>query len=308
MPSTQLALSPGSDDDIANWMAQRRQDVANLASQAETAGRNLWAQATQAGQNLSAPNPSDITALGAGFLNGNRGSVGLLGSYPVGANDAANPGNSNANQFSPSLDVSSLADLRRQQAQFGRVRNGLDSQNSWMAWPTLLPAAVGLGVAAAPALGIGGGDSAATYAATDLPELEAWQTQLEKQLGRALTRDEKTALRDVARARWQQVNGVRPRAWGADVHHDDPLEWAHLNPDASPNRFSNLVGISRDGHNIATQAWARFNRSLGDRTPSLAEIMAQKLKIDRAIEPYTIRPGLPRPPPSPAKVPPGSVQ
>lgn len=305
MARAQSAQSLGNDDDISNWMAQRRQDVRNLTSDAETAGRNLWAQATQAGQSLSAPNPSDIAALGARFLNGNSGTVGLLGSNPVGPGDIANPNNPNANRFSPSPGVSSLADLRKQQAHFGQVRNSLDSQNSGMAWATLLPAAVGLGAAAAPALGIGGGDSAATYAATDFPELEAWQTQLEKQLGRALTTGEKNALRNIARARWQQANGVRASDLGAQVHHDGPLEWAHVQPNTDPNRLSNLAGLSESGHGLANRVWASFSRGLGGRTPTPAEIMAQKLSLARATEPYAIRPGLPRPPP---KAPPGGVK
>jgi hypothetical protein len=305
MATPQPAESAGGDDDIANWMTQRWQDVQNLGSQAETAGRNLWAQATQAGQNLSAPNPSDIAAPGADFLKGNSSPAGLLGAYPVDANDLADPNSPNANPFSPSPGVSSLADLRKQQAQFGQVRNGLDAQNSWMAWPTLLPAAVGLGAAAAPALGMGGGDAAANYAATDFPELEAWQTQLEKHLGRPLTEGEKTALRAAARAKWQQANGVRASALGAQVHHDDPLEWAHIKPEADPNRLSSLVGLSESGHGLANRAWASFSRALGGRSPTPAEIMAQKLSVNRAVEPYSIRPGLPRPPP---KAPAGGAQ
>lgn len=305
MAIAQTAQPSASDDDIANWMAQRRQDVRNLGSQAEAAGRNLWAQATQAGQNLSAPNPNDIAALGASFLNGNSGPVGPLGSNQVGPNDLANPNNPNANRFSSTPGVSNLADLRKQQAQFGQVRNGLDAQNSWMAWATLLPAFAGLGAAAAPALGIGGGDSAATYAATDFPELEAWQTQLERQLGRALTKGERDALRVVARARWQQANGVRASKLGAQVHHDNPLEWTHIQPNAGPNRLSNLVGLSESGHGLANRVWASFSRGLGGRPPTPAEIMAQKLSIARATEPYAIRPGLPRPPP---KAPPGGVK
>jgi hypothetical protein len=58
-----------------------------------------------------------------------------------------------------------------------------------------------------------------------------------------------------------------------------------------------LVGLSESGHGVANRAWASFSRALGGRTPTPAEIMAQKLSVSRAVEPYAIRPGLPRPPP-----------
>jgi hypothetical protein len=70
MAAPQPARFSAPGDDIANWMAQRWQDIANLGPEAEDAGRRLWAQATRSGQNLSAPNPSDVYALGAQFLNG----------------------------------------------------------------------------------------------------------------------------------------------------------------------------------------------------------------------------------------------
>jgi hypothetical protein len=70
MAAPQPARFSAPGDDTANWMAQRWQDIANLGPGAEDAGRRLWAQATRSGQNLSAPNPSDVYALGAQFLNG----------------------------------------------------------------------------------------------------------------------------------------------------------------------------------------------------------------------------------------------
>jgi hypothetical protein len=56
-------------DDIDAWMAQRNADVA-LQPQADAFARNLWNQGTQSGDNLSAPQPSDLTAIGLAALTG----------------------------------------------------------------------------------------------------------------------------------------------------------------------------------------------------------------------------------------------
>jgi hypothetical protein len=295
------ATQPGADNgDIGTWMAHRWRDVSNLGAQAEVTGRDLWAQATRAGQNLTAPNPSDVVALGARFLNGggdnNIVNTSARPSMSNGAQGTTVPSaQPQPTQFVPTPDAPTLADLRKQQAQFGNVRNNLDAQNSWMAWATLLPAAAGLGFELAPALGLGGAEAATPYSAMSFPDLEAWQAAAEAQLGRPLTAAEKTALRAAARLRWEQANGVRATELGAQVHHSDPLEWAHVKPNADPNRLANLWGLDEDVHNMATQAWRQFRQALGGRTPSQAEIMAQKLRVDHMVSPYVIRPGAPKP-------------
>ena len=286
MADPQPPSSPMGDDDITNWMAQRWRDVQNLGGQAEAVGRNLWAQATQAGQNLSAPNPSDIAAIGSRFLNaGNASNDG-----PAAQNTAA--------QFMPIPGTPTLATLRQQQAQFKQTQlDPLDQQNSWMAWPALAPAALlGLDVPAAFGFADTGGAAAP---ATDFPELDSWLAQVEKQIGRPLTAAEKNAARQIGRVRWAQANGVAARVLGAQVHHEDPLEWAHLKPGADPNRLSNLVGLEEKGHNIANQFWAQFRRSLGNTQPTPAQVMTQKLRLNPMLEPYVVRPGLPRPAPTP---------
>jgi len=286
MGTAQATASPVGDDNINNWMAQRWSDVRSLGVQAEAAGRNLWAQATRAGQDLSAPNPSDIPAIGAQFLKASSRSTGALSGPTV------------APQFVPTPDAPTPAALMQQQAWFRQTqRDPLDKQYSWMAAIALaptaflgldLPAAFGLGNAAEPALGM-----------TDFPELEAWQTQIERQLGRVLTKNEKDALREIARARWAQANGVSAKELGAQVHHEDPLEWAHLKPNADPNRLSNLLGLRPPGHTVANRAWDLFRRSLGGAQPTPAQVTAQKLRVNPLLEPYVVRPGLPQPPPKP---------
>jgi hypothetical protein len=79
----------------------------------------------------------------------------------------------------------------------------------------------------------------------------------------------------------------------AQVHHSDPLEWAHLKPDADPNRLANLWALRKEAHEIATQEWAAFRRYLNGRSPSQAELMEAKLRIDRMVEPYIRRAGAP---------------
>lgn len=286
MADAQPAPSAVGDDDITNWMAQRWRDVQNFGGQAEAAGRNLWAQATRAGQSLSAPNPSDILALGARFLNGSNSSTGA---------PAAQGG---APQFVPTPDAPTPAALQQRQAWFKQTQlDPLDKQNSWMAdialAPTMLlgldlPAAFGLADSAAPAVGL-----------TNFPELDTWLARIEQTIGRPLTESEANYLRKLARIKFARANGIEAKDMGAEVHHSDPLEWAHLKPNADPNRLSNLWALERDAHNIATQAWRQFKLSLGGRTPTQAELMAQKLRVDKMVEPYIVRPGAPRPPPGP---------
>lgn len=184
-----------------------------------------------------------------------------------------------------------LAELRRQQAEFGRTVQDLDRQNSWMAIPALAPLAL-------PALeGIGalGLRAAATRllpeAPFDLPELEAWQRN-SRQPGAPLDLRAKTALRDMARRTIERTDGVPASELGAQVHHSEPLEWAHLKPGADPNRRANLWPLPKDAHAIATREWAAFNRTLEGRIPTQAEVMRAKLRIDEMVAPYLRSPGV----------------
>lgn len=284
MAEAQSANSP-SDDDISDWMTQRWRDVRSLSGQAEAIGRNLWAQATRAGQNLAAPNPGDIATLGARFVKVSSSSTGA---------PAAQGGSP---PFAPTPDPPTLAALRQQQAQFKQTQlDPLDKQNSWMAAIALAPAGL-LGADLPAAFGLG---QSAEYAAGAMgfPDLEAWQQQIESQLRRPLTDDEKTALWKAGRLRWAQANGVKASDLNAQVHHELPFEWAHLF-DADPNRLSNLVGLEQKGHSIANQAWGVFRRGLQGAQPTPAQVITQKLQLNPTLEPYVVRPGLPRPPPKP---------
>lgn len=92
----------------------------------------------------------------------------------------------------------------------------------------------------------------------------------------------KKALRDRARKVWARSNEVEARELDAHVHHSDPLQWAHLKPDADPNRLANLWALSPEEHAIANRAWSAFERALNGRKPTPAEVMEAKLRIDPA--------------------------
>lgn len=87
------------------------------------------------------------------------------------------------------------------------------------------------------------------------------------------------------------------------MHHSDPIEYAYLKPNADPNRLASLWGLRPDAHQIANNAWTAFRTELRGRIPTQAEVMAMKLRIDRAVAPYIQRPGVSRPGPRPPKGP-----
>jgi hypothetical protein len=193
----------------------------------------------------------------------------------------------------PALSDQDLAELRRQQAAFADTTRKIDIHNSWFAVPALAPAVVALGLGAAGEWATGEAAPAAGRAVANFVDREAWQRGAQK-AAQALSDAEKTALRAAARTKLARANGISTSEMQAEVHHSDPLEWAHLKPDADPNRLANLWGLRREAHAIATREWAAFTKSLEGRLPSQAELMEAKLRIDRLVEPYIRRAGLPR--------------
>lgn len=91
MAAAQPARFGAPGDNIADWMAQRWRDIANLGPEAEDAGRRLWAQATRSGQDLSAPNPSDVYALGAQFLSGRPTNASSISQQQVAPSQSLTP-------------------------------------------------------------------------------------------------------------------------------------------------------------------------------------------------------------------------
>jgi hypothetical protein len=193
----------------------------------------------------------------------------------------------------PAPSDQDLAELRRQQAAFANTTRQIDIHNSWFAVPALAPAVVALGLGAAGEWATGEAAPAAGRAVANFADREAWQRGAQK-AAQALSDTEKNALRAAARARLARANGISTSEMQAEVHHSDPLEWAHLKPDADPNRLANLWGLRGEAHDVATRAWADFSRALKGRVPTQAELMEAKLRIDRMVEPFIRRAGVPR--------------
>ena len=71
-------------DGIDDWMAARNAQLAQK-DDADLAGREAWDEATRSGRNLQAPRPSDLTMIGARYLD--QGNEEAIGSDPT-ANSA----------------------------------------------------------------------------------------------------------------------------------------------------------------------------------------------------------------------------
>jgi hypothetical protein len=193
----------------------------------------------------------------------------------------------------PAPSDQQLAELRRQQAAFGSEARKIDLRNSLFAIPALAPAATVLGLEGAAAIAGHAVGAAGFEAPLNFVEREAWQRGAQA-AGRALSNAERSTLRSAARAKFARANGISASEMQAEVHHSDPLEWAHLKPNADPNRLANLWGLRGEAHDIATRAWADFDKSLNGRIPSAADLMEAKLRIDRLVEPFIRRAGVPR--------------
>ena len=109
-------------------------------------------------------------------------------------------------------------------------------------------------------------------------------------LASKLTREASDRLRENARNTWQMLTGRRAFWDDLEVHHRIPLEWSHIFGKADPNRVSNLVGINGKIHKQVSEAWAAWKRSLGERTPTQAEIMEQAFKIDELFKNHWLFP------------------
>ncbi len=205
--------------------------------------------------------------------------------------------------FKPTGD---LAELRRQQAEFARVRGGIADRYSWMAVPALAPLGV-LAALEAPGVLAARGLGSVGKTALEFGEREPWQVKgarPARQRRPGLDKYQKDVLRDEARKVFEQANAKSGSEMEAEVHHSSPLEFAHVFPKAHPNRLANLWGLGEDAHDLATGAWRTFSNSLKGRVPKQAEIMAEKLRIDRMVEPYLRRAGATRPPAPPKPGPP----
>lgn len=88
----------------------------------------------------------------------------------------------------------------------------------------------------------------------------------------------KNTLRRDARKIWAAVAGPIPN--GVQVHHRVPLQWAHIFPDANPNKLRNLYAITAQHHTGVTNAWNAWERTLAGRVPTQAEVLQQANVIE----------------------------
>jgi hypothetical protein len=77
------------------------------------------------------------------------------------------------------------------------------------------------------------------------------------------------------------------------------LRFRGLFPKADPNRLGNLQALEAEAHNVVSQATEAWVRSLRGRVPTQAEVMAHVMEMDKLVEPYILRAGVPRPLPKP---------
>ena len=258
-------------DDTRAWMANRYREVDGRGRDAEAAGHAAYGRAARTGVPFSAPRPSDVITVGARRLAAPRPT--------------------------PSDDFN---EFRRQQAEFTKLQHEEQRRNAWLAVPALAPVAVAMGLE-----GLGWGASRALGRAAwqnpkgsppDLPAGQALKPVASaiKNVENSLSEEAKNALRAAARSRFERANGISASRMNAEIHHSDPLEFSYLKPKADPNRLANLWALRPEAHAIASREWAAFRAALRGRIPSQAEVMAAKMRIDRTVEPYIRRAGVPR--------------
>jgi hypothetical protein len=186
-----------------------------------------------------------------------------------------------------------LEELRREQAAFKDVVRAESRRNSWMAIPALAPIAV-------PLLAEGVSLLTGRVAASQLNRLVTNRLGQEAaSVPSPLTEIERNVIRAAARKRIAQANGAPASKLDGEVHHRVALRFAHLFPNADPNRLANLIPLMREAHLMASRAEAEFARTLAGRIPTQAEVLAHAIRLDKLIEPYVLRAGVSRPPPRP---------
>lgn len=327
MTGFQSARDDVRAEGIAEWMERRRREVAARGPDAELAGRAAWAVAGIAGELPYAPRPADVVTLGARTMQRGRGAER---SDPVASGSrfkspsARTPTGwtpaqaqvrpvtyrpTSAGSATPLATAATrptqedeMTRLRREQAAFKDVVREESGRNWWMAIPALAPMAV-------PLLAEGAGLLAARVATS--PIKNAPLHFAEREIGLApkpapppaprpaptsqpLSRPEKGVIRQAGRERLARANGMSAAEMEARVHHSRPLEYAHLFPKADPNSLANLWALRDAAHKIASAEWTAFRAALKGRIPTQAEVMAAKLRIDRLVEAYVRRPGVPR--------------
>jgi hypothetical protein len=179
--------------------------------------------------------------------------------------------------------------VREQQAQFHKILEDEDRNQRWMLAPVFAPELLMFGAEAAGAFGL---RKAAQSGLLPKPGI-VWE-ELPAKTAQALQKIENSPVYKAGRRRLSQANGMPVKDLMVQVHHSRPLEYADIFPKADPNALANLWALRMRAHQIANNAWTAFRVSLNGRTPTQAEVMAQKMKVDKMVAPYVRRPGVAR--------------
>ena len=117
--------------------------------------------------------------------------------------------------------------------------------------------------------------------------LPGFEDILQTQVSGKLSESARNAFRKEARGIFYRAY-PRLAEQGLEVHHRIPLEWAHLFPEANPNRLSNLVGLDPLIHDRIDLRWNSF-RTYYNRlgmSPTAKEIMGFAAGIDKEFSQY----------------------
>jgi RHS repeat-associated protein len=93
----------------------------------------------------------------------------------------------------------------------------------------------------------------------------------------------KTALRSQARSKFFKANpGLRRSAKELEIHHIIPLEYAHLIKNLDVNNINNLVGLTKDKHEIVSSAWTTFRAA--NKNPSAEQVLKLVEQITKMVQ------------------------
>jgi hypothetical protein len=156
--------------------------------------------------------------------------------------------------YRPSDD--DIAELRRQQAAFGKVEHDLARQNSWMAIPALAPVAAIFGLEAASALAAEAAPAAAEQAPLDFVESDPYVRVGDNWATRAGRRAHKAFGNKVdAKLGWESEPqiprpGQRPLRPDAGTPARDPAQpdkrnFLELKPDTPTGRAAGARSVRR---------------------------------------------------------------
>jgi len=290
-----MAVSQPARDDvrvegIAEWMERRRREVAARRREVELAGRAEWVAAGP-GQASWPTARTQVQPVAYQPSQGARSATPAPTARPR------------------TVQEDEMTRLRREQAAFKEIVREESSRNIWMAIPALAPLAVPLlsegaallaGRLAAPQIRPSPMNFLQQEAGLALKPPLARPSPVVRPSPKPRAEVEENAIRRAARERYARAYGGRASDWAGQVHHRVALRFRELFPNADPNRLANLQALEEEAHLVVTRATEAWVRGLG-RAPTQAEVMAHTLRMDKLVEPYILRAGIPRPPPIPKR-------